>query len=58
MNKVISRQRRWQLKKKEAGLCVICGKCPIHKSERCLGCYTPYLARTRKYMRTKREESK
>lgn len=29
MKKLISRQRRWQLKKKEEGKCTICGKAPV-----------------------------
>lgn len=35
---MVSRQRAWQLKKKVAGLCIICGVNKIVKSDRCLAC--------------------
>jgi len=36
----ISRQRRYQLRKKKLGLCTICGKRKIKSSDRCLKCQT------------------
>ena len=51
MIKTLSRQRLWQIKQKEKGVCTICGKRPIHKSDRCEKCYEPYKIKCREYMR-------
>jgi hypothetical protein len=38
LDRTISRQRKWQLKKQALGLCTICGD-KATKCERCLECY-------------------
>lgn len=48
---VISRQRRWQLKKMKENLCSICGKEEIYKNERCFIHYYRSLLNARHRMR-------
>ena len=40
--KVISRQRKWQIKKQQQGICVICGKRKIKSSGRCIVCINKF----------------
>lgn len=48
---MVSRQRTWQLKKKEKGLCIICGINKIFKSDRCLECRNKILNYEKNYYR-------
>ena len=35
----LSRQRRWQIRKKLEGMCILCGKPRIHYAQHCDGCW-------------------
>ena len=48
---MVSRQRRWQIKKIKEGLCEICGKKKIYKGDRCLKHYNEHKKRHREPMR-------
>lgn len=48
MKEKISRQRKWQLKKKAQGLCIICGK-PAVNSRHCEQCYVKQKELRRRY---------
>lgn len=37
--KKLTRQRKWQQKKIEAGLCYICGKFKIYRNIMCIACW-------------------
>lgn len=37
--KELSRQRLWQLKKVESGLCYLCGKFRIYRNMMCISCW-------------------
>ena len=50
----MTRQYRWQLKKKEQGLCVNCGRRKIYKSWYCKECHIKKLQRRRKRYRNKK----
>jgi hypothetical protein len=47
-DKTLSRQRRYQLRKREKGLCVICGKNPLLAGERCRECNERFKVNARK----------
>lgn len=50
----ISRQRRWQLKKREQGLCERCGKEPRVTGHECLKCAVRTRNKRAKQVKTKR----
>ena len=45
----MKKQCDWQLKKKQQGLCIICGKRKIYKSWRCKNCYAPFKIRSKEF---------
>lgn len=46
---MVSRQRRWQIERARAGLCVICGKAGGGKGERCPRHYRRHLEDVRRH---------